>query len=247
MQRGFGVGGELALALDVGGELLEPAVEFGDAVLGARFLAVERLARDDEPLQRRGGPGLGLAQCRQAGGDLGLALGGLRLLAGAGGDDAHGLVLGALGLADLGLRGDPAQMEQHRLGPAHLAGDSAVADRLARLLLQRRDLRGELADDVFEPRQIGLGGLEPQFRLVPARMQAGDAGGLFQHAAALLGLRLDDLADAALMHQRRRARAGRGVGEQHLHVAGAHLAAVDAVGRARSRSMRRETSSVSDR
>ena len=63
-------------------------------------------------------------------------------------------------------------------------------------------------------------------------MQAGDAGGFFQHAAALLGLGLDDLADAALMHERRRARAGRGVGKQDLHVAGAHLAAVDAVGRA---------------
>ena len=63
-------------------------------------------------------------------------------------------------------------------------------------------------------------------------MQAGNAGGFFQHAAALLGLGLDDLADAALMHQRRRARAGRGVGEQDLHVARAHLAAVDAVGRA---------------
>ena len=63
-------------------------------------------------------------------------------------------------------------------------------------------------------------------------MQAGDAGGFFQHAAALLGLGLDDLADAALVHQRRRARAGGGVGEQDLHVAGAHVAAVDAIGRA---------------
>ena len=61
-------------------------------------------------------------------------------------------------------------------------------------------------------------------------MQAGNAGGLFQHAAALLRLGLDDLADAALMHHRRRARAGRGVGEQDVHVAGAHLAAVDAIG-----------------
>ena len=63
-------------------------------------------------------------------------------------------------------------------------------------------------------------------------MQTGNAGGLFQHAAALLGLGLDDLADAALMHQRGRTRAGRSIGEQYLHVAGAHFAAVDAVGRA---------------
>ena len=123
-------------------------------------------------------------------------------------------------------------MEQQRFGAAHLAGNIAVAHRLPRLRLQRRDLGGELADDVFEPRQILLGGPEPQFRLVAARMQPGNAGGLFQHAPALIGPRLDDLADAALMHQSRRARAGRGVGEQHGDVARAHFAAVDAEGRA---------------
>ena len=121
-------------------------------------------------------------------------------------------------------------MVERRLRLAHLRGHGAIADRLARLLLQPVDLGGELADHVLEPQQIGFRRLQPQFRLVPARMQAGDAGGFLQHAAALLGLGLDDLADAALMHQRRRARAGRGVGEQDLHVAGAHLAAVDAVG-----------------
>ena len=60
-------------------------------------------------------------------------------------------------------------------------------------------------------------------------MQAGDAGGVFQHAAALLGFRLNDLADLALVNQRRRTRAGRGIGEQDLDVAGAHVAAVDPV------------------
>jgi hypothetical protein len=60
---------------------------------------------------------------------------------------------------------------------------------------------------------------------------AADPGGLFEHAPALLRLGLDDLADAALMHQRRRAGAGGGVGKQDLHVAGPHLAAVDAVSR----------------
>ena len=68
--------------------------------------------------------------------------------------------------------------------------------------------------------------------LMAARMQAGNAGGFFQHAAALLGLCLDDFADAALMHQRGRARARRGIREQKLHVARAHLAAVKAIERA---------------
>ena len=63
-------------------------------------------------------------------------------------------------------------------------------------------------------------------------MQAADAGGFFQDAAAGLRLGGDDLADLALPHHGGRARARRGVGEQQLHVAGAHLAAVDAIGRA---------------
>ena len=97
VQRRFGVGCEFALARKIGGKLLEPAIELLDALLGAGFLALERLARDDEPLQCRGRPGLGLAQRRQAGRDLGLARIGQRLLAGARGNDAHGLVPGPLG------------------------------------------------------------------------------------------------------------------------------------------------------
>ena len=124
-------------------------------------------------------------------------------------------------------------MKQQRLGLAHLGRDFAVADRLARLLLQAVDLSGQLADHVLDAGQVGFGGLEPQFGLVAAGMKPGDAGGVFQHAAALLGLGLDDLADLALVDQRRRTRAGGGVGEQDLHVAGAHVAAVDAIDRAR--------------
>ncbi len=63
-----------------------------------------------------------------------------------------------------------------------------------------------------------------------AAVQAGDAGGVLQDAAALLGLGVDDLADLALAHQRRRASAGRGILEQDLDVAGARFLAVDAVG-----------------
>ena len=136
-----------------------------------------------------------------------------------------------LGLGHFGGRGGPTQVVERRLGFSHLLRDRAVADCLLCLLFQAVDLGGQLADHILQPQQIGFRGLQPEFRFVPAGMQAGDAGGLFQHAAALLGLGLDDLADAALMHQCRRARAGRGVGEQDLHVAGAHLAAVDAVSR----------------
>ena len=64
-ERRFGVGGELLFALDVGGELHEPHVKLGDAVLGARFLAVEVLLRDGEPVQRGAGAGFRLAQFGQ--------------------------------------------------------------------------------------------------------------------------------------------------------------------------------------
>ena len=80
--------------------------------------------------------------------------------------------------------------------------------------------------------KIVLGGLEPQFRFVTARVQAGNARRLFEHAAALVGPRLDDFADAALVDQSRRSRAGRSVGEQHGDVACTHLAAIDAEDRA---------------
>ena len=162
---------------------------------------------------------------RLRGRGLGLRLRGVR-------DAADRDVLRVVRLGDFGIGGEAAQVEQRRLGLAHVGRHLAVLHRLARLTLQRVHLRRELADHVFEPIEIGLGRLQPQLGLVAARMQAGDAGGFFQHAAALLGLGLDDLADAALMHQRGRARAGRGVGEQQLHVARAHLAAVEAIERA---------------
>src|SRR5262245_24377881 len=68
---------------------------------------------------------------------------------------------------------------------------------------------------------------------MPAGVQAGYAGRFFKNAPALLRLGLNDLADAGLKPHRGRPRAGRGVGEQNLHVTRADLATVDAVGRAR--------------
>ena len=127
--------GERALALEVGGELHDPAVEFGDALLGARFFAFERFARDNEPLQRGGGLGFGFAQGGQRGGDLRPAgVDGLRLLAGALGNDADCLVLAALGCRSTSLR----RAIQRRWNSSAsvrrtCAGDIAIAHRLARL------------------------------------------------------------------------------------------------------------------
>ena len=45
---------------------------------------------------------------------------------------------------------DPAQMEERRLGLAHLRSNGAVADRLLGLLSKRLDLGGQLVDHVLE-------------------------------------------------------------------------------------------------
>ena len=155
-QRGLRIGSELALALDVGCELDEPLVELGHAVPGARLLLLKRLAGDHQPLQRGGGPGLGLAQRRHVGCCRRSSGGSLRLRAGALGDHAHGLVLGLSGLGQFGIGADPAQMEQRRLRGAHLRRDIAIAHRLPRLGLERRHLGGELPDHVLQPLQIVL-------------------------------------------------------------------------------------------
>src|SRR5271166_5180072 len=68
---------------------------------------------------------------------------------------------------------------------------------------------------------------------MPARVQAGNARRLLENEPAGLGLGRDDLADLALADEGGRARAGRSVGEQELHVSRAHLLAVEAIGRAR--------------
>ena len=109
---------------------------------------------------------------------------------------------------------------------------SAVAFGLARLSAQAVALCGDLVQHVVDAREVVLGAFEPQLRLVAARVEARDAGGFFQDAAAGLRLGGDDLADLALAHEGRRAGAGGGVGEQDLNVAGAAFAAVDAIGRA---------------
>ena len=221
----------LPLAGHVGRKLRQAPIELGDALLGALLLAIEQLARIGKPLQAGGGTRLRLAHRGQLGGAVGLDAGGLGLLAGAFSLLAHGEIVRMRRFRHLGIGFHPAQMEQHGLGLAHPGGDLAIADRLTRLLFQAVDLAGELADHVLDAGEIGLGGLQPQLGFMAAGVQACDARGILQHAAALLGLGLDDLADLALVHQRRRARAGRGIRKQDLDIARAHVSAVDAVHR----------------
>ena len=227
----LGIRRERALARDILAQLRQPAIELGDALLGAGFLAVERFAGDDETLQAGGGLGKGLAQRGQRFGHALAALAGLRLRQRGCRDRANAQILGALGLLDFGIGVAPAQVEQHGLGLAHFRRDIPVLNGLPRLPLERVNLRSQLFDHILDAQQVRLGRLQPQLRLMPPRMQTGNARSFLQHAPALFGLGLNDLADPALMHQRGRTRAGRGIGEQRHHVACAHFAAVDAVER----------------
>ncbi len=231
LQRDVGIHGLLLSTGNVAFELREAALELADALLGALFLAVEQLAGIGQALQARSGARFGIAQRRHLrgadrldAGSFGLVLGALRHLA-----DRE--IVGLAGFVDVGVGADPAQMEQGRFGLADLGGDLAVAHGLAGLLLQAFHLPCELADHVFDAGEVGFGRLQPQLGLVTAGVQTGDAGGVFQHAAALFGLGLDDLADLALVDERGRTGAGGGVGEQDLHVTRAHVAAVDAIDR----------------
>ena len=95
-------------------------------------------------------------------------------------------------------------MEQQRLGAPDLLAEPAIALRLARLLLQRLELRLDRRDDVVEPREIVLGGVELQLGLVAARMQPGGAGGLVEQKPPLGRLGVDQRADPALARPSRR-------------------------------------------
>ena len=229
LERRFRIGGERFFARDVGGHLIEPRDRGLMRGCDAAILFLERLAREDEALQLGAGGGLGLAQRRQlAGRGFALAFGGER---GAG-------AVGDLDLGDAETRGGgfvfgdgalPAEMQHHRFGAADMVGKAAIAIGLARLLLQAVELLAEAAQHIIEPREIALGGFEAKLGLVAARMQPADARGLFQENAALGGFGIDDRADAALADEGGGMRAGRGIGEEQLHVARAHFAAIDAV------------------
>ena len=65
-------------------------------------------------------------------------------------------------------------------------------------------------------------------------MKSCDTSRIFKNTAAVLRFRRDQFADLALADESRRVRAGCSVGEQKLHVFGAHFLAVDAIDRAQT-------------
>ena len=232
LDDGGGVGDQRLLALEVAGELGGAAFELGPALLRPLLLGFERVARQRDAMQRRAAARLLLAQGGQVGGGQRLQARGLGLGAGALGDVEQVRVelLRRLGEGRLVLA--PGDEMGERVVAADVGGEVAVAARLARLALEALDLDVDLLEDVLDPEQVVLRPLEPELRLVAARMEAGNAGRLLEDEPARLGLGGDDLADLALADEGGRARAGGSVGEQELHVARPHFLAVDPVGRA---------------
>ena len=233
LRHGGGVGDQRLLALEVAGELTDAALELGFALLGALLLGLERVARERDPVQRRAAARLLFAQGRKGGGGDRLQARGLGLRARALGNLEKVGVEPLSRLGEMGLVPAPGEEMGERLVTADVGGEIAVTARLARLTLQAVDLDVELLQHVLNAQKVVLRPFQPQLRLMAARVQAGDARGLLEDEPARLGLGGNDFADLALAHERGRTRAGRGVGEEELHVARAHLLAVDAIGRAR--------------
>ena len=207
-------------------------VELRLALLGALLFRFERLAGERDAMQGRAATRFLLAQGRQGRGGERLQARGLGLRARALSDFEEVGVEPPARLGERRLMFAPGDEARERLVAADRAGEFAVAVRLARLPLEAVDLGVDLLQHILDADEIVLGALQPKLGFVAARVEAGDARGLLQDQAARLGLGGNDLADLALAHERGRARAGRSVGEQELHVARAHLLAVDAVGRA---------------
>ena len=219
------------LALKIAGELRDAPVKLGLALLRAPLFRVERLAGERDAMQGRAAARLLVAQGRQGGGGERLQARGLGLRARALRDLDEVGVEAPARVGERRLMLAPGDEARERLVTPDRAGEFAIAVRLARLALEAVDLGVDLLEHVLDPGEIVLGALQPKLRFVAARVEAGDSRSLLQDQPPRLGLGGNDLANLALAHQRRRARTGGSVGEQELHVARAHLLAVDAVGR----------------
>jgi hypothetical protein len=94
-----------------------------------------------------------------------------------------------------------------------------VPPRLAGLALERADLAFDLANDVGEADEIGLGVLELAERLLFLALVFRDAGGFLEDGAAVLRARGKDEIDLALLHDGVGGAADAGVHEELVDVA----------------------------
>ncbi len=134
-----------------------------------------------------------------------------------------GLGLGAVELGrrqrrELGpQRGDLAAGDVHAQR-RELADQLAVAAGGLGLTLERAQLAADLAQQVLDPQQVGLGGVEAALGLLLALAVLEDAGGLLDDPPPVLGPGVEDGVDLALADDDVLLAADAGVREQLLHV-----------------------------
>ena len=192
-----------------------------DGIAYPCFLAVELVAPDGKTLIFRGARDLCFPQLGQRGGPFGA------------GGGAGGRSLGAFrcararrtkGIVAFGKRGfriRPSGKQKLGLGLADAVRDRPVPRCLAGLLAQRIALLDKAGDDVVQPFQIGLGGAEPQFRLMAAGMQAPNIRGFLEKGAPVDRAGADDGTNPSLRDDAGRPRAGGRISKQKLYVLGA--------------------------
>src|SRR5262249_48648949 len=135
-QHAVGFGDMLLLASEVARSLREPRLELGLSRLGARFLALERIALHAQAMEHCRTRGLLVAQRLELLRRLGLLSHGLALRRCLLRNRAAPVLERSLLLLDMGASGDAMEVMLERFRCADLAGDLAVALRLARLTPQ---------------------------------------------------------------------------------------------------------------
>src|SRR4051794_31807771 len=173
------------------------------------------------------GAGGGASAPRRAGAEEGglvaMEIGGQRGLAGGGVLDA------ALELGEAGRQGRPAAEEHGLQELAVLLLFFLIAAGRARLALERAQGPLDLGDHVVEPQEVRHRLLELDLGDALARLVAGDAGGLLDQLAPLLGLAGEDHADLPLLDDGVGPDAEPGVHQQVLDLLEARDPAVEAV------------------
>src|SRR6266567_2912083 len=125
------------------------------------------------------------------------------------------------------LLGEPGEM----LGSFKPGFEVAVLRGNLGLRLKLRELVGEFGPDVFDPRQVAAGILQPVFGLLAPLLILRYAGGLFEEDAQVLRFGLDHARDGSLFQDRVRARAQAGAEKEVVDVSAADRDVVDVVGR----------------
>ena len=97
------------------------------------------------------------------------------------------------------------------------------------LTLQGAHLALHFGDDVGDAQQIGLGVFEFAQRFPLLRFELGDAGGFFEHRAAVFRLRAEKHVDLALRHDRISGAANAGASDEIMNVLEAADRVVEAV------------------